>query len=30
MSELMQTCATYQEIARSQLSETELGGMAHE
>lgn len=25
--ELMQTCATYQEIARSQLSEKELGGM---
>ena len=23
---LMQTCATYQEIARSQLSEAELGG----
>lgn len=25
--ELMKTCATYQEIARSQLSEKELGGM---
>lgn len=25
--ELMRTCATYQEIARSQLSEKELGGM---
>ena len=25
--ELMQTCATYQEIARSQLSDKELGGM---
>ena len=24
--ELMKTCATYQEIARSQLSEAELGG----
>ncbi len=26
--ELMKTCATYQEIARSQLSEKELGGIA--
>ncbi|MCI8539056.1 MAG: ABC transporter ATP-binding protein [Oscillospiraceae bacterium] len=26
--ELMKTCATYQEIARSQLSERELGGIA--
>ena len=25
--ELMRTCATYQEIAKSQLSESELGGM---
>ena len=24
---LMRTCETYQEIARSQLSEKELGGM---
>ena len=25
---LMRTCPTYQEIARSQLSESELGGVA--